>query len=386
VKIDQRTTRAMNRRLILNLVRKEGALSRAELAIATGLSPAAVTFVVTDLLAEGYLVEGETAPGTGGRRPVPLSINYGGRLAIGVKMNFGSLDCVLTDLSTSVISSLSVPFDDAEPDTVLSAAEGAIRRLLRAAPEHAGKLTGVGFSMPGTIDMPAGVCVSSNRFGWRDVPFAKLLRDRIDAPVWMEDDTLAFALAQHLFGLGSQHANFLALAVGVGIGCATVANGVVLRGAHGRAGKLGHVTHRLEGPVCECGRIGCLQTFHSVPAILDAWRRGKGLGVEADRYSMKEAALQGDELARSLLQKAGEEIGVHLANVVNSADPDVVVVGGEAVTFGDLLFDPMRRTLDRYCYIRAPAIIPDEREHFWAAGAAALAIQGLFNFEMAASG
>lgn len=376
----------MNRRLILNLIRKEGALSRADLATATGLSPAAVTFVVTDLLAEGYLVEGETAPGTGGRRPVPLSINYGGRLAIGIKMNVRSLDCVLTDLSTSVISSLSLPFDNPAPEAVLAAAETAVRRLLRAGPEHAGKLTGVGFSMPGTIDMPAGVCVSSNRFGWKDVPFAKMLRDRIDAPVWMEDDTLAFALAQHLFGLGSQHAIFLALAVGVGIGCATVSNGVVLRGAHGRAGKLGHITHRLEGPTCECGRIGCLQAFHSVPAVVETWRRGKGLGAEVDRFSLKEAALQGDELARGLLQEAGEGIGMHLANVINSTDPEVVVVGGEAVTFGDLLFDPMRRTLDRYCYMRPPAVIPDEREHFWAAGAAALAIQGLFNFEMAASG
>ncbi|WP_246103293.1 ROK family transcriptional regulator [Rhizobium straminoryzae] len=386
MKIDQRTTRAMNRRLILNLIRKEGALSRADLAAATGLSPAAVTFVVTDLLAEGYLIEGETAPGGGGRRPVPLSINYRGSLAIGVKMNLGSLDCVLTDLSTAVISSLSVSFDSPSPQTVLSAAEAAIGRLLRTVPEQAGKLTGVGFSMPGTIDMAAGVCVSSNRFGWRNVPFAGLLRERISAPVWMEDDTLAFALAQHLFGLGSQHSVFLALAVGVGIGCATVANGVVLRGAHGHAGKLGHVTHRLEGPMCECGRIGCLQTFHSVPAIVDSWRRGKGLGSELDRYSMKEAALQGDDLARTLLQRAGEDIGVHLANVINSTDPEVVVVGGEAVTFGDLLFDPMRKSLERYCYSRPPAVIPDEREHFWAAGAAALAIQGLFNFEMATGG
>lgn len=376
----------MNRRLILNLVRREGELSRADIANATGLSPAAVTFVVTDLLAEGYLIEGETAPGTGGRRPVPLSINYAGRLAIGVKMNVGSLDCVLTDLSTAVISSLTVPFSDFSPDKVLAAGETAILRLVRASPEYAENLTGVGFSMPGTIDPSAGVCISSNRFGWTDVPFADMLRARIGAPVWMEDDTLAFALAQHLFGLGRHHSVFLALAVGVGIGCATVANGVVLRGAHGRAGKLGHITHRLEGPVCECGRVGCLQTFHSVPAIVDAWRRGKGLGANVDRYSMKEAALQGDELARSLLQRAGEEIGIHLANVINSADPEVVVVGGEAVTFGDLLFDPMRRTLDRYCYVRAPAIIPDEREHFWAAGAAALAIQGLFNFEMATSG
>lgn len=97
LKIDQRTTRAMNRRLVLNLLRREGSLSRVEIAEITGLSRATVTFVVGDLIAENYLIEGETVRGAGGRRPIPLAINYGGHLAIGIKMNVGSLECILTD-------------------------------------------------------------------------------------------------------------------------------------------------------------------------------------------------------------------------------------------------------------------------------------------------
>ncbi|WP_423752248.1 ROK family transcriptional regulator [Agrobacterium tumefaciens] len=384
MKIDQQTTRAMNRRLILNLIRREAQLSRADIASATGLSPAAVTFVVTDLITEGYLIEGETIPGGGGRRPIPLEINYAGHLAIGIKMNVGSLECVLTDLSTATLSSLTIEFDDPSPQSVLDAAEKAVTRLQRLAPEKVGSLTGVGFSMPGTIDAEKGICIKSHRFFWENVPFASMLQERVDAPVWMEDDTLAFALAQHLFGLGRQHRVFTAVAIGVGIGCATVVDGKVQRGAHGHAGKIGHSMHKIDGPLCECGRHGCLQAFYSEPAIVERWRKGRGIDKNAlvDRYAMKEAALQGDQIAIDVLQEAGAAIGQHLARMVDIVDPEIIIVGGEAVSFGDLLFDPMRKALEFNCFTPPPAIVPDERDNFWSSGAAALATQGLFNFEM----
>jgi predicted NBD/HSP70 family sugar kinase len=92
--------------------------------------------------------------------------------------------------------------------------------------------------------------------------------------------------------------------------------------------------------------------------------------------------LQGDPVAREILREAGEGIGIHLASVVDIVDPEIIIVGGEAVSFGDLLFDPMRKALEVYCFTPPPAIVPDERDNFWSAGAAALATQGLFDFEM----
>ena len=386
MKIDQRMTRAMNRRLILNLLRREGPASRADIASVTGLSPAAVTFVIADLIAEGYLREGETQPGASGRRPIPIELNYGGHYAIGIKMNVGTLGCVLTDLSTSVLSSLTVEYKSSEPADVLDAAEQAVIRLRRMAPDPQGKLIGIGFSMPATVDIEQSICVQSRRFNWENVPFGKMLQQRVNAPVWMEDDTLAFALAQHLFGLGRHHQVFTALALGVGIACATVNDGVIHRGASGRAGKLGHVTHDPIGPLCECGRKGCLQAFYSEPAIVESWRTERGLSHGVDRYAMKEAAIQGDPVARRILREAGEAIGYHLADAVNVIDPEVIIVGAEAVSFGDLLFGPMRESLAARCYADPPAIVPDERDNFWSSGAAALATQALFNFQATGSG
>src|SRR3954451_8474090 len=109
VKIDQSTARAMNRRLVLNLLRSRGAMSRAEIAATIGLSPATVTFVVGDLIVEELLIEGQPSKGNTGRRPIPVEINYPGLLAVGIKLMVGGIECVLTDLATSPLITRSLP-------------------------------------------------------------------------------------------------------------------------------------------------------------------------------------------------------------------------------------------------------------------------------------
>src|SRR5688572_27379330 len=108
----------MNRRLILNLLRREGPRSRADIATVIGLSPAAVTFVVADLLEEGIVIEGKTVPGLTGRRPIPVDINYEHALAIGFKLMVDSVECVATDLATNPVAAMRVGLDGHDPDKV----------------------------------------------------------------------------------------------------------------------------------------------------------------------------------------------------------------------------------------------------------------------------
>ncbi|RUX31791.1 winged helix-turn-helix transcriptional regulator, partial [Mesorhizobium sp. M4A.F.Ca.ET.050.02.1.1] len=139
LKGDQQTSRAINRRLILNLLRREGAISRAEIAAITGLSPAAVTFVVTELLEEKILVEGEASPGAPGRRPIPININYAGRLVVGLQLKVGAIDCVLTDLATTPLVTRQVAVPDPSPQCTVEACAKAVNELIsdRGAPTTA---------------------------------------------------------------------------------------------------------------------------------------------------------------------------------------------------------------------------------------------------------
>lgn len=379
MKVDQSTARAINRRLVLNLLRSQGPMSRAELASSIGLSPATVTFVVGDLLAEGLLVEGQPSKGATGRRPIPVEINYSGLLAVGIKLMVGSIECVLTDLSTNPLITRNLPLPDQRPETVVEVCARAVAELVADAENPQAKVVGLGVAVPGFIK--DGVCLHSYRFGWTDVPLGAMLANKVNVPVWLDDDTNSFALAQQLFRLGRHHKTVGALAVGAGISCAVVVNGAVHRGASGGAGKLGHSIYDPNGFVCECGRRGCLQAHFSEPALLRRWKADGGGGPRATRHDLLQAALSGDGPAVSLLAEAGEAIGGFLATYCNIVDPEVVVVGGEAVIFGDLLFDPMRQALARGMLWTPPAITPDWVDNSWAQGAAALATQQVFDFE-----
>jgi predicted NBD/HSP70 family sugar kinase/biotin operon repressor len=379
IKIDQGTARAMNRRLILNLLRERGPLSRAEIANAVGLSAATVTIAVGDLIEEGLLVEGEPSKGATGRRPIPVEINYAGLLVVGFKLMVGSVECVLTDLSTTPLLTRVFPLVDQKPETVADTCAQAVKALLAEGGVSGSRLIGIGIAIPGIIQ--DGICRHSHRFDWRDVPIAKMLADRVHVPVWVEDDTNAFALAQQLFRLGRHHKTVGALAIGVGISCAVVIEGSVHHGFNAAAGKLGHSTYDVAGPACECGRRGCLQAHFCEPAILERWRLASGAPESATRFDLTAAAQAGEPHALSILAEAGRGIGRMLAIFCNVVDPEVIVVGGEAVAFGDFLFDPMREALAEGVFWTPPPISPDWVDNSWAQGAAALATRQIFDFQ-----
>jgi len=370
IKGDQQTARAMNRRLMLNLLRRAGALSRAELAQRSGLSPAAVTFVMADLLAEGLVTEGEAVKGAGGRRPIPVSVNYAARLTIGMKLTAGGLEAVLADLSTAPLQRIFHPIPDTRPETVVAHVARVVRALVPEAATRAARLVGVGLALPGSYDHGRGHCLRLARFGWQDVPLGQMLAAAVDVPVWVDNDVNAFALAQHLFGAGQSHGNLLAVAVGAGLGAAFLTEGAVHRGARGGAGEIGHITIDPAGPLCECGRRGCAQVYWSEPAIT---ARFPG--------DLTAALAACDPGAEALIDEAAAGLGRLLAPVLAVTDPDVVILGGEGVRFGERFRAGLQAAAHALCYDARPPVILDWQADSWSRGAAALAAQHFFDFE-----
>lgn len=373
-KIDQKTGRAINRRLILNLIRRENGLSRSEIAERTGLSPAAVGFVVSDLLEEGFLVTGESRNSSSGRKPVPLMLNKTGNMAVGVKVTPTRLDCVLTDFAIDIIDTLSVQMNDTSPEAVVAAAASGIRTLLKTN-RVAQPVLGIGMSVPGRIDPATATCIRSNRLDWDDVPIGRLLSEAVGIPTFVEDDTLAYGLAHQMFGLGQASRNFAVLAVGDGIGFATISDAKVYRGSQGNAGKVGHVLFDPTGPICECGRAGCLQAWYGANAMMERWS-------DEHSSSLLRALASEDGSAKSFVAEAGFAIGKHLAEWATVTDPEQIVLGGEAVGFGEAFLSALQRGLSEAYYRNAaPPVVVDVENFYWTAGAAAVAVQQIFDFE-----
>jgi predicted NBD/HSP70 family sugar kinase len=381
LKGDQQTSRAINRRLIINHLRRFGEASRNELVEATGLSGAAVTFVTAELIDEGLVAEQAAVRGA---RRRPIDINYTAHFAIGLKLMERRLQAVLTDLSTRALTSLSLPIGSQDPTAVADVAAAACDALLERTRVARSRLAGIGLGLPGVIDFTRGVCVSSHRLGWVDVPIAEMIAERAKVPVWADNDVNAFALAEHLFGNGRRAISLVAVTIGRGVGAGIVLDGRLYHGYRGAAGEFGHIPMVEGGRLCECGRRGCLEAYVAEPALLARMTELAPEHASLTIESLAELATVGDDATSEILGDAGRLLGRGLAALVNLFDPEVMVIGGEGVRFGESLFGPMRTELDQLILAAPPAFAIDVwDDDAWARGAAGLAIQRFFDFEAA---
>lgn len=380
LKGNQSTSRTLNRLLLLNHLRRHGPTARSDIAAATGLSPAAISYVSSELLEQQVIAELDAVADGGRRRMTRLDLNYAGHVALGVKLMERSLRATLVDLGTNVIDTLTADVDARSPAAVARATADALADLLERSGERRQRLIGIGLAMPGQHDAERGVCLRCDRFGWKDVPIAALIADLAGVPVWVDNDVNAFALAEHLFGAGRQASSLAVFSFGRGIGAAMIVDGQLLRGRYGGAGEIGHLTVVEGGPRCECGRLGCLEAVTSLPAILNAYGIVRPSDRSIDPAALAALAGEGDPVAREILDTAGRRLGAAAATFASLFDPETMVIGGEGVLFGPTLLDPLVATLKEKNFQRNTEVFVEFwNDDAWARGAAALAIDSFFS-------
>jgi glucokinase len=215
-------------------------------------------------------------------------------------------------------------------------------------------IQGVGVGCGGPMQWPAGVVSPVNLVPWRDFP----LRDRLSAafpgvPVRVHNDAVAVVVAEHWRGAGRSVANMLGMVVSTGVGGGLVLGGRLIDGRSGNAGHVGHVVADPTGPECGCGGRGCVEAIARGPALA-AWARHQGWRPDDEAATAKhlaDDALAGDATARKAFERAGHALGVGIASAVALCDLELVVVGGGVSQVGDLLFEPLQRSLRTYARI-----------------------------------
>ncbi|MCM2577248.1 ROK family protein [Streptomyces meridianus] len=218
-----------------------------------------------------------------------------------------------------------------------------------------------GIAVPGVVDDERGIARWSANLGWRDVPLRRLLAERLgdpDLPVALGHDVRAGALAEGRSGAGAGCDRFLFVALGTGIAAALGTGGRIDAGAHGQAGELGHVVVRPDGPVCGCGRRGCLERIASASAVARSWAAAGG-DPEAGAAGCARAVDAGDERARAVWSEAIGALADGLVTAVTLLDPERIVVGGGLAAAGETLFGPLRSAVaERLTFQHTPHIVP----------------------------
>lgn len=368
--------RAINRNLVLTLIKAREPVSRADVARALGLSPATVTQIVKDLLSSGLVAEGAAGPSAGGRPPILLSLRHDAGFVVGVKITERRIVAACTDLDANPRARHDEPFSGRSPESVVAAVERSVRALSRAARIPAERMVGVGVGLAGIVDGLAGVCRYSPFFKWRDVPLRDALAERLDLPVYVDNDVNTLAIAEQWFGAGRGIEHFLTVTTGRGVGLGIVLNGHLYRGATGGAGEFGHTVVDRAGPRCACGRRGCLEALVAEPALLRGYRARTGRTVTV--AGLYERARRGERAATTVLAAAGEALGIALANLVNVFDPSRIILSGEGAAAGEPLLAPLRGALhahvfaDRARSVELVVAIAGDDE--WARGAASLVL------------
>jgi N-acetylglucosamine repressor len=372
--------KALNRSSILNVIKAYGPIARMDIARRTKLSPAAVTGLTAELIDDGLVVEKQEGDSRGGRRPILLALDIRHAYVVGIKLAEESATLALTDLNAEVVARHSLALTQRDPESVSDLLADGVRALLRAAQVDRAHLLGIGVGLAGVIDSRSGICLVSPHNGWRDVPFSDLLEQRLDYPVYLDNNVNTLTRIEQLYGVGQQIRDFLVVTIGRGVGLGIVANGQVYRGARGGGGELGHIVIDPNGPLCTCGHRGCLETFVAEPWLL---RRASlsGLNVSTPEALIAEAEA-GQAIAMETFERAGQVLGQSIANLINLFNPSLIIISGEGVRAGELMFMPMRRAISQHTFdhldqgleIRVEPLSDDT----WARGAASLVLQELF--------
>ncbi len=211
----------------------------------------------------------------------------------------------------------------------------------------------IGVGAAGMVDFAAGVLRYAPNLAWREVSLRDMLSERTGLPCVVDNDANVAAWGEYRFGAARGYRHVLAVTVGTGIGGGIVADGELLRGAHGFAAEIGHIIVEPDGPPCGCGNRGCWEQVASGQA-LDRLARAEverdpagriaalAAGAEASGRHVSEAARQGDPAAIGIFAAVGRRLGQGIAGLVNVLDPEVVVVGGGVAEEGAILLEPAR--------------------------------------------
>jgi predicted NBD/HSP70 family sugar kinase len=321
---------------IIEALLENGSMSRSELATSIGLSRSALTEMSRVLIQHQFVEESRSVLDRQGRgRPsIMLSLNARYGYFVGVGLTEDPPLMALTDCHGNVLAEHEIR-TEMDPESVASAIAQNLPYLTRASNISREKVLGIGVALSGHVNHADGICLHSNLLGWHNVPIAQIVERGTRMPTYIDNDAHAVALGQKLFGMARENKSFMVIMLGKTIGGASYMQGRLYRGNTGAAGEIGHCTVAPDGPLCECGKKGCVDVFASSTALL---RRAAQLELDVEEIGQLEAlAADGDTKATELLHHAGFVLGFAVANSIQMNNPELVLFA-DLVGFGHGVF------------------------------------------------
>lgn len=329
----------LNKALVLDLIRFESPTSRARIAEKTGLTKATVSTLVTELIEANLAFESGAGESRGGRKPVTLLFQADAGYAIGIDLGTDGLTAVLTDLNGTIVQERRVSHDNRDTASAPRLLISCIRELSEEVPPSPYGVVGVGIGIPGFSDEAGNVLFAPN-LGWEDVPLQAILESEFQMPVVIENEANVGALGESRYGLAKGISNLVYVSIGAGIGTGILLKGELYRGSSGFSGEMGHISILYDGKPCRCGNAGCWELYASESAFMEQARSAlDDPALTLDR--LLERAEQGEAAVLELLKRQARLLGAGIINIMNSLNPELIVLGGKLAAAEPWLMEPM---------------------------------------------
>src|SRR3990172_5470997 len=383
----------LNKHAALDLIRfATGGISRIELSRQIGLTRAALTAIVNDLIQAG-LVRESAGQHIGGRNPINLEINPEVGRVLGIDIGSTHITIVLANYQAQVLAETNAPMDVMlGPDFCMNRLIKLIEDWLPTTKTTLTEITAAAVGVPGPVVSDTGIVGAPPIMpGWDKFPIRDWLEERLGCPVSLGNDAEFGALGEWAFGAGRGEKNLAYIKVGTGIGAGFLLDGQIYRGTTGSAGEIGHITLEENGPLCSCGNRGCLEAMAGGRSLAQRAREGVLKGrrtmlseiFPTDSITAQDvinAARRGDLFSQQLIPESGYHLGTAIAGLVNLINPEIIVIGGGVAQLGDLLLDPIRKTVKErsllvsWQAVRISAAVPGRRSSALGAVAQALSM------------
>lgn len=352
--------KANNRGKVMEIIRNKRVVYRAELMRMTGLSMPTIMKITDGFIQAGLVVDAGKGESSGGKPPVLLEIVPQSRLFIGMDISGAKFKCIIMDLCGDIVyQKFCLRRDLNMKESVTETIIEFIEDTIREAGIDRSKLSGLGLSVPGIVEAGNGIVIASIDYNWKNKDLCTPLSEHFGIPTFIENSSRTMAVGEKWFGKGEKSDNFALVTIGHGIGAAFIINGEIYDGFYKLSGEVGHMVIDPNGPVCKCGKRGCLETFASGNAIK---MQAISLGGEAEDSKILElvngekekidvdivfkAESAGDPLASKIIDNAIRYLTIGLENLISILDCKLVVLSGYVVKDNDWFAERVKKRIN----------------------------------------
>jgi len=338
--------RKWNLSSIFKAIHKHGPVSRIELAEITGYSAGTVSNHVRTLIKKGFVVETNKGISSGGRKPVQLMINPDKAYIFSIEIEVNQIKIVMFDLEIKVVMKSIIPIT--YKDSYMETLKQIFFEMDRMIEEKHLKLNdflGIGVAVPGLIDKVKGILEFAPNLGWKNVPIAKIFKDKYGLHIILNNEAKAAAIGERE-SIYPKINNMVFVSINEGIGCGIFFNGKLYRGASGNAGEFGHIIIDTNGPLCHCGNKGCWETFASESYIVNRYLKLSNSNKELTKKEIYQLGKNGDKKVVEIFKETGRNIGIGLVNIINGLSPELLVIGGGIVDIENYIYDEIVKILE----------------------------------------